>query len=79
VSVCHVYRPLQQRAAGLLLSAPRAGDIDRQRRARSSYVAAAARRTAARRSAANASSATFTAAVEGRPVVFIDTCRNCVQ
>jgi len=27
--VCPVYRPLQQRAVGLLLGAPRAGDIDR--------------------------------------------------
>jgi len=32
-SVCPIYRPLQQRAAGLLLGAPRAGDIDRQQRA----------------------------------------------
>jgi len=32
-SVCPINRPLQQRAAGLLLGAPRAGDIDRQRRA----------------------------------------------
>jgi len=32
-SVCPVYRPLQQRAAGLLLSARQAGDIGRQRRA----------------------------------------------
>jgi len=29
----HLYRPLQQRAAGLLLGAPKAGDIDRQRQA----------------------------------------------
>jgi len=34
-SVCPVY-PLQQRAAGLLLLALRAGHIDRQRRAHSS-------------------------------------------
>jgi len=27
-SVCPVYQPLQQRATGLLLLAPRAGDID---------------------------------------------------
>jgi len=27
-SVCPIYRPLQQRAASLLLGAPRAGDID---------------------------------------------------
>ena len=32
-SVCHVCWPQQRRAAGLLLSAVRAGDIDRQRRA----------------------------------------------
>jgi len=31
LSVCPVYLPLQQRAAGLLLGAPRAGDINRQR------------------------------------------------
>jgi len=29
LSVCPIYRPLQQRAAGLLLGARRAGDIDR--------------------------------------------------
>jgi len=53
LSVCPIYRPLQLRAAGLLLGAPRAGDIDRQRRAPSSNGAAAA----------NASSVTFIAAV----------------
>jgi len=30
LSVSSIYRPLQQRAAGLLLGARRAGDIDRQ-------------------------------------------------
>ena len=48
-SVC---LPHQQRAAGLLLGAPRAGDVDGPR-------------WAARRSAANASSVTLTAVVEG--------------
>jgi len=33
LSVCPVYRALQQRAAGLLLGAPRAGDINRPWRA----------------------------------------------
>jgi len=51
---------LQQHAAGLLLSAARAEDIDRQRWAASSDGAAAARR-----SAANAGSVTLSAAVEG--------------
>jgi len=32
LSVCPIYRPLQQRAAGLLQGAPQAGNIDRQRR-----------------------------------------------
>jgi len=32
LSVCPIFRPLKQRAAGLLLGAPRAGNIDRQRR-----------------------------------------------
>ena len=32
LSVCSLYRLLQQRAAGLLLWARQAGDIDRQRR-----------------------------------------------
>jgi len=50
LSVCPIYRPPQQRAAGLLLGAPPAGDSERT----------AARRTAA----ANATSVTFTAAVE---------------
>jgi len=34
--VCHISRPQQRRAVGLLLSAVRTGDIDRQRRARPS-------------------------------------------
>jgi len=46
-------------AAGLLLSAVHAKDIDRQRRAPGSSSAAA--RAAARRSAANAGNATLTA------------------
>jgi len=50
--VCTI-RPLQQRAAGLLLSSRRVGDVDRDR-----CTAGAA---AARRSAANAGSATFSA------------------
>ena len=33
-SVCRIYQPLQQRATGLLLGAPRAGDIDRLLQAR---------------------------------------------
>jgi len=48
-------RPQPRRVAGLLLSAVRAGDIDRLRQAPGSSGAAA------RRSAANASSVTFTA------------------
>ena len=51
-SVCPISRTQQRRAAGLLLSAVRAKDIDRQRRAPGSSSAAA--RAAARRSAANA-------------------------
>jgi len=39
LSVCPIYRPLQQRAAGLLLWARRTGDIDRQRRPPSSTAA----------------------------------------
>ena len=54
-SVRHIIRPQQRRATGLLLSAVRAGDNDRQRRASSSNGAAA------RRSAANADSALLTA------------------
>jgi len=63
VSVCPI-RPLQQRAAGLLLWA---ADIDRLLHGASAAGAAAFRSifTAARRSAANASSVTFTAAVGG--------------
>ena len=34
--VCPIIRPQQRRAVGLLMSAVRTGDIDRQRRARSS-------------------------------------------
>jgi len=56
LSVCPIYRPLQQRAAGLLQGAPQAGNIDRQRRTPISNGATAARRTAARRWAANAAS-----------------------
>jgi len=55
-----IHRLLQQHAAGLLLSAVLAEDIDRQRWAASSDGAAAARR-----SAANAGSVTLSAAVEG--------------
>ena len=62
-SVCSRYRPLQQRAARLLLWARRAGDIDRLLHGR--RPTATALRAAARRSAANASSVTFTAAVRG--------------
>jgi len=50
-SVCPISRTQQWRAAGLLLSAVRAKDIDRQRRATGSSSAAA------RRSAANAGNA----------------------
>ena len=58
LSVCPI-RPLQQRAAGLLLWARRAGDIDRllHGRRRSST------RAAARRAAEDAGSATFSAYV----------------
>ena len=53
-SVSPIHPPLQQRAAGLLLSAVRAGDIDRQQWVLSSNGAAA------RRSEANAGSAMST-------------------
>ena len=56
LSVCPVIRPQQWRAAGLLLSVVRVGDIDRQRRAPATCSGGAA----ARRSAANASSVAFT-------------------
>jgi len=58
VSVCPIIGKQQRRAAGLLLRAVRAADIDRQPRAPSSNGAAA------RRSAANAGSVVSTA--EGR-------------
>jgi len=58
-SVCHIDLQQQRRAAGLLPSAPRAGDIDRQRRAPSSNGAAT------RRSAANADSVVMTAEARG--------------
>jgi len=48
LSVCPIIWPQQRRAAGLLLSAVRAGDIDRQRRCSNG--------AAARRSAVNAGS-----------------------
>jgi len=57
--VCPIIRPQQRRAAGLLLSAERAVDIDRQRPA----AAASQHGAAARHSAANASSVTLTADV----------------
>jgi len=58
VSAClSIIRPQPRRAAGLLLGAVRAGDINRLRRGPSSNGAAA------RRSAANASSVAFTADV----------------
>jgi len=60
MSVCPIYLPLQQRAAGLLLGASRAADTDRQRRAPGSTAL-----HVLQRSAGNASSVTFTAAVEG--------------
>jgi len=61
-SVCTI-RQLQQNAAGLLLWAPRAGDIHRLLHGASAAGAAAFRSvsTAARWSAANASSVVFTA------------------
>jgi len=63
VSVCPIYCPLQQSAAGLLLWTPRAGDIDRLLHGASAAGATAFRSptTAARRSAANASGVVFTA------------------
>jgi len=66
LSLCPVYRPLQQRAAGLLLGAQQAGDIDRLLHGAF---------TAARGSAANASSVTFTAVVEG----WIQTCTELLR
>jgi len=52
-----IYRPLQQRAAGLLLWARRAGDIDRS-------LQQATAPCSAQRSAANASSVTLSAVAE---------------
>jgi len=54
-SVCPISRAQQRRAAGLLMNAVRAKDIDRQRRAPGSSSAAA------RRSAANAGNVTLRA------------------
>jgi len=54
LSVCPVDRQQQRRVAGLLLSAPPAGDIDRQRRAPGTQQQR--RYSTARRSAANAGS-----------------------
>jgi len=56
-SVCPIDRQQQRRAAGLLLSAVRRGDIDRQRRT----PAPSSNGAAARRSAANADSVMLTA------------------
>jgi len=61
LSVCPI-RPLQQRAAGLLLWARRVGDIDRLMHGRRSSSSGAA----ARRAAAYAGSATFSAYVVAR-------------
>jgi len=58
-SVRPISQTQQRRAAGLLLSAVRAKDIDQQRRAPGSSSAAA--RAAARRSAANAGNVMLTA------------------
>ena len=60
LSVCPIIAP-QRRAAGLLLSAERAGDIDRQLRA----TGASSNGATARRSAADAGSVTLTAEVRG--------------
>jgi len=58
-----LFVPQSRRAAGLLLWAPQAGDIDRLLHGASAAGAAAFRSisTVARRSAANASSVMFTA------------------
>jgi len=58
-SVCSISQTQQWRVAGLLLSAVRAKNIDRQRRAPGSSSAAA--RAVARRSAANAGNVMLTA------------------
>ena len=60
------HRLQQRRAAGLLLSAVRAGYIDRQRHVPGAYIAAmASQRTAAvRRSAANADNVMLTLTAE---------------
>ena len=57
-STCPTYRPLQKRAAGLLLGAPQAGDTDRQRLAVAVQQAPApnSNSSAARHAAANADS-----------------------
>jgi len=62
LSVCRTDPPQQWRAAGLLLGAPRAGDIDRQRRAPGAQQQRR-RSTGSQLSKFNADSATFTAAV----------------
>jgi len=59
-SVCPVVRQQQRRAAGLLLSALLAGDIDRQQ-----APALSSNGAVARRSATNAGSVTLTADVRG--------------
>jgi len=61
LSVCPIVRQPVRRVAGLLLSAVRAGDVDRQRRAPAPSSSGAAARAAARRSAANAGSVMSTA------------------
>jgi len=66
--VCPSIRPQQRRAAGLLLSAVRAEDIDRQRRAATQLPGAAARR-----SAANAGRAMLTAELT-RPITDSSVC-----
>ena len=71
LSVCPIMRPQSRRAAGLLLSAVRTGNIDQQLRRWARQVLGfhqQRRRStiAARRSAANASSVTFTADVRSR-------------
>jgi len=59
--LCPIVRQPVRRVAGLLLSAVRAGDVDRQRRAPAPSSSGAAARAAARRSAANAGSVMSTA------------------
>jgi len=69
-AVCPIDRQQQWRVAGLLLNAPRAGDIDSQQ-----MPARSSNGIAARRPASNAGSVTLTAVVGGS----VQTCYVCTR